>query len=154
MAMSEYVRGLRAKVGNDLLFMPSVASFIRDGERILLVRHFEGRWTLPGGGIEPGERPAEAARRECLEEAGIAVEILDIAGVYGGPEHRITYRNGDDAMWVVTVFDARIVEGDPKPSDDETIDVDWFAPEELDGLEQSPSTRAALRELLAGRSFV
>jgi 8-oxo-dGTP pyrophosphatase MutT (NUDIX family) len=154
MGMSDYVRALRAKVGHDLLFMPSVASLIHDDEgRLLLVRHVEGRWQLPGGGVEPGERPAEAARRECAEEAGITIEPMRIFGVYGGPEQRITYANGDDAAWVITVFEARLVAGRPAPSDDETIDVGWFSPDELDQLEFAPSTRSVLDSILAGRPF-
>lgn len=45
-----------------------------------MVRHIhDGRdyWTLPGGGIEPGETPEQAAEREVLEETGIAVKILE-----------------------------------------------------------------------------
>jgi 8-oxo-dGTP pyrophosphatase MutT (NUDIX family) len=152
--MSDYVRRLRAKVGNDLLFMPSVASLIRDADgRILLVRHVEGRWMLPGGAVEPGERPAEAACRECLEEAGVVIDPLRIAGVYGGPEYQVTYRNGDQAAWIVTIFEARLVEGEPRPSDDETIDVGWFAPGEIDALPQSDAMRLTLRELFSGESF-
>ncbi|MGI9188150.1 MAG: NUDIX domain-containing protein, partial [Gaiellales bacterium] len=33
-----------------------------------------GRWALPGGRIEPGEEPIEAARREVLEETELVVE--------------------------------------------------------------------------------
>ena len=107
MGMSDYVRGLRRLVGTELLFMPSVACMIRDDEgRMLLVRHVEGRWMLPGGVVDPGERPADAARRECWEEAGIVVDPVRIAGVFGGPEHHTTYENGDNAGWIVTVFDA------------------------------------------------
>lgn len=154
MGMSDYVRALRARVGHDLLFMPSVAALIRDAEgRILLVRHVEGRWMLPGGAVDPGERPAEAMRRECREEAGVDVEPRRIAGVFGGPEYRITYANGDEAMWVVTVFEAELVRGEPHAGDDETIDTGWFAPAEIDALPQSDATRATLRELLARRTF-
>jgi 8-oxo-dGTP pyrophosphatase MutT (NUDIX family) len=154
MGMSDYVRRLRQKVGNEFLFMPSVSALIRDDDgRILFVQHFEGRWQLPGGAVDPGERPAEAMQRECLEEAGITVEPIRIAGVFGGPEYRITYSNGDEAGWVVTVFEARIAAGEPSPSDDETQAVGWFTPEEAEALEFAPSMRETLRCLLAGAGF-
>jgi 8-oxo-dGTP pyrophosphatase MutT (NUDIX family) len=152
--MSDYIRGLREKIGTELLFLPSVASLIRDGEgRILLVRHFEGRWMLPGGTVEPGERPADAARRECWEEAGVLVEPLRIAGVFGGPEYRITYGNGDEAAWVTTIFEARLLAGEPHAHDDETIDAGWFRPEEIDALELAPSMERTLGHLLTGSTF-
>jgi len=34
-----------------------------------------GLHEFPGGKVEPGERPADAARRECLEESGLAIDI-------------------------------------------------------------------------------
>ena len=152
--MSDYVRRLREKIGKDFMFMPSVSALIRDdGGRILFVQHVEGRWQLPGGAIDPGERPAEAMQRECLEEAGITVEPIRIAGVFGGPEYRITYSNGDEAGWVVTVFEARIVAGDPSSSDDETQGVCWFSPEGIEALELAPSTHETLKCLLAGAEF-
>jgi 8-oxo-dGTP pyrophosphatase MutT (NUDIX family) len=117
------------------------------------VQHVEGRWQLPGGAIDPGERPAAAMQRECLEEAGITVEPIRIAGVYGGPEYTITYANGDEAGWVVTVFEARIGAGDPSASDDETQAVGWFRPDEIEALELAPSTRETLHCLLVGRDF-
>jgi 8-oxo-dGTP pyrophosphatase MutT (NUDIX family) len=149
MGMSDYVRALREKIGNDFLFLPSVATLIRDEDgRILLVRHVEGRWQLPGGAVDPGERPEEAARREAREEAGIEIETTGIAGVFGGPEYSITYENGDETGWVITVYDARIVSGVPAPSDDETQDVGWFGPEEIETFEFHPATRRTLEILL------
>jgi 8-oxo-dGTP pyrophosphatase MutT (NUDIX family) len=149
MAMSDYVRRLREKVGNDLLFWPAVACVIRDDDgRVLLVRHVEGRWTFPAGAMDPGETPAEAARREAREEASIDVELLRIAGVFGGyPDFRTTYPNGDAAAWVTTLFEASIVRGTPAPGDDETAEVRWVTLDEALRLDISASTRHMLDSL-------
>ncbi|HKI93017.1 MAG TPA: NUDIX domain-containing protein [Gaiellaceae bacterium] len=152
--MSDYVRGLREKVGNDLLFMPSAHALIRDGEgRILLVRNHSGRWLLPGGGVEPGESPAQAVRRECREELTVPVEPVRLVGVYGGPEYRICYPNGDESAWVVTILECRILEGEPAPGDDEVDAVGWYQPAELDALPLSDASRVLLGEILSGAAF-
>lgn len=48
---------------------------INEKMEVLLVRGVisDGKWSLPGGGVARGERPAAAARRELLEETGIDV---------------------------------------------------------------------------------
>jgi ADP-ribose pyrophosphatase YjhB (NUDIX family) len=151
--MSDYVRGLREKIGHDLLLMPAVGTLIRDdGGRILLVQHVEGRWQLPGGAVDPGESPDDACRREAREEASIEIEPGRILGVFGGPEYQAVYSNGDAAAYVVAVYEARLVGGVPEPDHDETQAVGWFRPDELDALEIHPSTRATLRAVLATRS--
>ena len=45
------------------------------------VSEWAGRWTLPGGGIEFGEDPAEAMVREVREETGLLVRATGIAGI-------------------------------------------------------------------------
>jgi 8-oxo-dGTP diphosphatase len=54
------------------------AAIIRDGS-ILMVRHrHDGReyWTLPGGGVEPGETLEQAVLREVYEETGLHARVL------------------------------------------------------------------------------
>ena len=48
-------------------------------EQVLLTRmssrtRIPGRWTLPGGGLDHGEDPREALRREVLEETGLHID--------------------------------------------------------------------------------
>src|SRR5205085_8625852 len=44
-----------------------------DGDLVILTRHVERQWTIPGGRLEPGETPLQCMVREAKEEAGIEV---------------------------------------------------------------------------------
>jgi 8-oxo-dGTP diphosphatase len=57
------------------------------GGGIVLVRrkHPPPGWALPGGFVEAGESVATAARREFLEETGLAVDLLELFHVYADP---------------------------------------------------------------------
>lgn len=58
-----------------------------DKERILLShRRNHNIWNLPGGRLEEGELPTEAAIRETKEETGLKVKIKELVGVYGKPD--------------------------------------------------------------------
>jgi 8-oxo-dGTP diphosphatase len=62
-----------------------VGAVVLHGSRVLLVRRggqpSYGKWTLPGGLVELGETTAEAIRRELVEECGIDVTVVGLAGV-------------------------------------------------------------------------
>jgi 8-oxo-dGTP pyrophosphatase MutT (NUDIX family) len=133
MGMSPYVRGIRERIGADLLLLPAVSVLIWDDDgRLLLVRGADtGTWQMIGGAVEPGESPWDAARRETAEETGLEVSLSGIRAVIGGPQFQHTYPNGDQVAFVSTVFDGRIVSGTPVPDHDETTEVAWFHPGEL-----------------------
>ena len=134
MPMSDYMQQLRKKVGHDLLILPSAAVAIHDERmRLLLCLHGDKNiWVAPGGLIEPGEQPSDAAVRETWEETGLLVEITGILGVYGGRELVIDYSNGDKTAYIGTIFRGRIVGGSIRPDGEETLDVRYFTREEID----------------------
>ncbi len=53
------------------------------GDDVLLVRErMDGRWSLPGGFVDVGDSPSEAAVREAAEEAGVVARVERLAGVF------------------------------------------------------------------------
>jgi ADP-ribose pyrophosphatase YjhB (NUDIX family) len=53
------------------------------GDDVLLVRErVDGRWALPGGFVDVGDSPSEAAVREAAEEAGVVARVERLAGVF------------------------------------------------------------------------
>ena len=149
-AVSPYISALRARVGNDYLLLPTVAVLPRDEQgRILLVKQVDsGQWGTIGGSIEPDERPEDAARREALEEGGIDVSLGRLLTVTGGPHFRITYPNGDVVGCVSVVYEATIDDGTPRPDHDETSEVGWFDPRELEGIDLNGFNRHLLTAVI------
>jgi len=137
MPISAYLRSLRALVGTRLLLLPGVAALVRDenGHVLFIRRADDGRWGLPAGGIEPGESPTTAVRREVAEETGLIVQPTRIAGVFGGPGFRHRYVNGDEVEWTVTVFECQRIGGTLPPVDGEAVELRYFAPNEAPGLQ-------------------
>ncbi|HSE05355.1 MAG TPA: NUDIX domain-containing protein [Methylomirabilota bacterium] len=133
MPISPYMRDLRAKIGHDLLLQPGVVAIIVNpaGEVLLQRRSDDGEWGLPGGAMEPGEEPAETLVREVREETALEVVPERIVGVYGGPDLRVRYPNGDEAAILSIAFACRPVAGEPRVNDDESLEVRYFAADAL-----------------------
>ena len=153
MPISDYLKGLRAKVGSELLLVPSVTAIVYDERgRILLARHAEGGvWVAPGGSVEPNESPSDAVVRETWEETGLLVEPIRLVGVYGGPEFQVTYGNGDLVTYLMTAFECRPLGGGLRPDGLETLDVGYFAEAELKELNLPAWARVVLPDAFSGR---
>ena len=137
MPISNYLRGLREKVGNAPLLLPAVTILIFDKEdRVLLQRSSDdGKWQTLGGTLEPGEHPAHAAVREAKEETGLDVVPERLVGVFTRPP--TVYSNGDVCHYVSTVFRCSFSEGEPFVADDESLELKFFARRELPELPQA-----------------
>ncbi len=158
MSISEYLRGLRTKVGTELVVVPSVTGVIYDAQgRVLLVLHANGRvWAAPGGAVDPDERPANAVVRELWEETGLHVEPVALCGVFGGPEFRVLYENGDQVAYVMAIFECRLLGGQLRPDGVETLEARYFEVGDVPGLHLAPWARAVLPPILArrGRAYL
>ena len=118
------------RIGASAALSLGAAAAILDGDRLLLTRRSDnGEWCLPGGGIDPGERPSETAVREVLEETGLTVRITDLLGVYSSPDVVVIYPDGNRVQIVGILFRAEVCEGTAGLSD-EVTEVGWFTAEE------------------------
>jgi len=122
--------GLRAKVGHDLIMFPSVSAVVLNdrGEILLGQRSDNHRWALIAGMMDPGEQPAEAMAREILEETNVQVKVERLAGVV---QHEVVYANGDRCQFVNTWFRCRAVGGEARVNDSESLEVGWYALDNL-----------------------
>ncbi len=107
--------------------VPGVGILVEIDSGIVLIRRgqppFEGSWALPAGYIEEDEGVEQAALRECREETGLEVELLDLFGVYSFPE-------GPVQSGIIIFYRARPKGGQLRAGDD-ACDVALFAPDEI-----------------------
>ena len=137
MPMSEYYRALRSKIGNQLIFSPSVVGIIRNEKsEILFVQEAGGTmWGFPAGAIEVGETPAQAVIREVYEETGLNVVPKNLLGVFGGEQFRWTYPDGNQVEYINFVFECTVEGGVLHPVDGEIANYRYFHPSSLPPLQ-------------------
>ncbi|MFC9329850.1 NUDIX domain-containing protein [Kitasatospora sp. NPDC057015] len=135
MAIPQFLVELRSFVGTRPLWLSGVAAVIvgDDGRVLLGQRADDRRWSLIGGILDPGEQPAEGLVREVFEEAAVVVVPEVLASVTVSP--MLEYPNGDRSQYLELTFRCRVVSGEPRVNDDESLDIRWFEPDALPELE-------------------
>ncbi|WP_099355120.1 NUDIX domain-containing protein [Fredinandcohnia onubensis] len=89
-------------------------------------------WGIPSGHIEIGETVSEAAIREVKEETNLEIKIKKIIGVYSEPNSQVfAYPNGKVVHFITTCFLAEITGGELRCNSDESLEIEFFYPEEL-----------------------
>ncbi len=109
--------------------IPAATGVVVDGKgRLLLVRRNvdpgRGEWALPGGFVETGESPAEAAAREVEEETGLRAEDPRLIEII----HQNSEYYGTSLLIIGYRFET--FQGNIEPGDDAS-EVDFFDPKEL-----------------------
>ncbi|MEU6810233.1 (deoxy)nucleoside triphosphate pyrophosphohydrolase [Streptomyces sp. NPDC046831] len=122
-----------------------VGAALLDGGRLLAARRsapaeLAGRWELPGGKVEPGERPEAALVRELCEELGVDAETVD----------RVPGSWPLKAPYELQVWTARLRPGSAAPAPLQDHDaLRWLGPGEIWDVAWLDQDVPAVRETLA-----
>jgi ADP-ribose pyrophosphatase YjhB (NUDIX family)/GNAT superfamily N-acetyltransferase len=107
--------------------VPGTGVLVEMNDGVVLIRRghepHTGRWALPAGFIEADESIEEAAIRECREETGLDVELIELFGVDSFPE-------GPVQSGIIIFYRARPVGGELRPGDD-AAEASVFPPDAL-----------------------
>lgn len=130
-----------------------VAAAVLAGERVLLVRRggppAAGRWALPGGRLELGERLEAALKRELREECALEIEPMGLLELVEAIQPAET-GDGDGYHWLVVTYLARPAghpPGAPPPeprAGDDAREAAWFDPAALKALAPSETVPGLL----------
>lgn len=125
--------------------MLGVGALIFDNGKLLLVERgrepLKGWWSLPGGGVETGEKLAEAIVREVLEETGLNVDPISVFEIFErlmpDAEGRTEYH------YVLIDYICRVTGGTAQAGDDVSA-LTWATEQELGSFRLTEGTREVI----------
>ena len=145
--MPEYMMDLRRILGSRPLIQVGAGVIVEDDRgRILLQQRADcGCWGYAGGAVELYESVEDAARRELLEETGLAAHTLELFTILSGPDMAYTYPNGDQVSMIAVVYLCKAYSGVLRGQEAEVKQLRFFPWDELPE-DIFPPERAAIRQ--------
>ncbi len=151
MTRTDYLNDPDAPKANSIV--PAVSAIVTDAQdRILLIlRTDNGYWSIPGGGLNPGESVTGATMREVKEETGIDCQVTGLVGIYSDPRHVAAYDDGEVRQEFSICFTTRMTGGTIATSS-ESAKVQFVSPGAISGLRMHPSIRLRIQHYLEERA--
>lgn len=146
----DYLNDPNAPEANSIV--PAVSAIVTDDHEaiLMILRTDNGYWSIPGGGVKPGESLKEATVREVKEETGIDCEVTGLVGIYSNPSHVAAYDDGEVRQEFSICFTTRMLGGEVTASS-ESAEVKFAAPEEIPKLKIHPSIQLRIQHYLDWR---
>ena len=125
-----------------------VAGLVRKDDQYLFIRQnkaggaYPGTLHIPGGGLEPGETPDDAMRREFMEETGITVDSLERINF----DWDILPYKGETMLLIFLQYTAVYAQGTPQPGSD-AREIIWLRREEIVRDNHNPPSVRFLQKL-------
>ncbi len=130
--------------------------------KVVLVHHKKlGIWIYPGGHVDPGEHPHDAAQREALEETGLKVELVSCGDItirtndaislpmpFTILQEYVPYQTGAHLHFDL-IYAAKPVSGELRLAKDEATDIGWFSKEEIEKLDTLDNIKQVLLAFFA-----
>jgi 8-oxo-dGTP diphosphatase len=129
-------------------------ALVHDGPRVLLIKRKyppnEGRWALPGGLVELGERVQDAVIREVKEETGLDVVLEGLLDL--GTDIHLDARSRPRYHYVLVDYLAHRVDGRVKLNAESSA-FGWFTAKQTRTLDTSDGTREVLTLYFGSRAI-
>ena len=151
MARTDYLNDPDAPKANSVV--PAVSAIVTDehGRILLILRTDNGYWSIPGGGLNPGESVSGATVREVKEETGIDCQVTGLVGIYSDPNHVAAYDDGEVRQEFSICFTTRMTGGTITTSS-ESAEVQFMPPDAIPNLRMHPSIRLRIQHYLENRT--
>jgi len=150
MTRTDYYDDPHAPKANRIVPAASAIVVNDEGKILLQRRRDNGLWALPGGTMEIGESIGETVVREVKEETGFDVQTQYIVGIYTNPKHIVAFSDGEVRQQFSACFACAIVGGQLQVSD-ESSEVKFFLPQEIEQLSMHPSIYQRIKDYLEHR---